>query len=512
MLNRTLVSLSFIAAALVLGGPARLDLARAAPGPEPSVPDVIDIAFAPWQSGAETIEIEGWVIATAELSVEARRLTVATIDGTFEVDVSASTAVRATGGGTMAADEIGSGHRVVIAGDVRADARIEAGEVIVEAPPPTADGEGLEIRGRVVAVLEASATTAGRTLAIIAENGAETVVELTTATRIEGSVSVQAGQHVRITARGGGDGRTAVASDLDVLAPGRPTRVRIEGGLAARAEIDGGAGDERWIVGRVAMDVDASLAAESDAVVGARVRISAGRGGDGELAAIEITGLEVSIERIEVRGTVEARGASSVTIEGVRLEIDGETSLEGDVEVGAFVSAEATLELDGRIVADRLVEITLGPVSVYFEGPIESIDLLAGTWVVADTTVTVNPLTTTITGLLPLIGLHAEVSARLEGSAVVATAIHVEADALGGLTLLDGTLIEVGGVPGTWRVLVLDIESGLEITHDVLVDTETVIDESAGAAEVGATVQIHAELTLDLSYKATAIRVVRGSA
>jgi len=466
-------------------------------------------AAQPGAGGA--IAVSGYIASSTRLSADVQRLAIASVDGTFEVDVDGSATITGPSGEPMAPDALRAGLRAAVEGMVRADARVQAGDIAASAPPPTSASGEATVRGRVLATLAAGAETAGRDLAIVADGRSEIVVAVDAESglvdadgRAIGFAALRAGQAVVL--------RTTSALTSTVRAVGgtaadaaRPTRVRFEGALRARAELADGA--ERWIVGTVLVEADAATAAGVTASVGDHLIVEAVRDGDGTLGVASALVDVRTAETIELRGTVEAMADAEVTIDGLTLAIDDATAIEGSLVVGGQAEARAVIEADGSLRAETLFGRSSAEVTVAFEGTIDHVGLLGGAWEVDGVTVNVDLLATTITGIAPLPGLHAEVSGTLSADGSVdAELIHVTVDALDGLTVLEGTLTAVGGVPGTWTLRIVDA-LGAQVSVDLAVEAETIVDESAGAATVGAEAQVTAEAALDGALTARVIRI-----
>lgn len=466
-------------------------------------------AAQPGAGGA--IAVSGFIASSTRLSVDAQRLAIASVDGTFEVDVDGSATITGPSGEPVAPEALRAGLRAAVEGTVRADARIQAQDVVASAPPPTSASGEATVRGRVLATLAAGAETADRDLAIVADGRSEIVVEVDAESGLVGAdgrsigfAALRAGQAVVLRTTGGltSTVRAVGGTAADAV---RPARVRFEGALRARVELADEA--ERWIVGTVLVDADAATAAEVTASVGDHLVVEAVRGGNGALDVASALVSAKAAETIELRGTVEAMADAAITIDGLTLAIDDATAIEGPLVVGGQAEARAVIEADGALRAEALLGRPTDVVTVAFEGTIGHVGLLGGTWEVDGVTVNVDLLATAITGLAPLPGLHAEVSGTLaaDGS-VEAEQIHVTVDALDGLTILEGTLTAAGGVPGTWTLRVIDA-LGAHVAVNLAVDAETIVDESAGAATVGAEAQVTAEAALDGALTAQVIRI-----
>jgi hypothetical protein len=239
--------------------------------------------------------------------------------------------------------------------------------------------------------------------------------------------------------------------------------------------------------------------------VGDVIKVNAERGMEGKIEASAVASLQVDLSTVEVRGTVESTSATEVVIDGIRISVDGETQVEGDLQVGSFVAVRASMEGSGELQAET-IEVRLGSeVTVQFEGEIEAMSLL--TWTVEGVACEVDLLTTVITGLAPVVGLHAEVTGTLnEDGSVEATRINIEADDLGGLERFEGKLTQVGEVPGSWTFEV-NVQGGASVSYDLLVTAETLIDEARGAARVGANAQVTASVVAEGQLDASLIRI-----
>jgi hypothetical protein len=132
--------------------------------------------------------------------------------------------------------------------------------VVAEAPetaPPAAPE--VEARGRVRAAVEGGAGTDGRDLVVMTTARGEMTAEVSAATVLlaaDGSsitfAELESGQALNVEARGSTE-LVVRAERVQVLPPGRPSRLQVEGRLKARAQAE--SGGERWIVGETSLQI-----------------------------------------------------------------------------------------------------------------------------------------------------------------------------------------------------------------------------------------------------------------
>lgn len=460
------------------------------------------------QTTAPAFSAQGWLVSTTQLDAQTRRLTCVGARGRFEIDVNAQTEVRGPGGERLSASELEAGLHIEAEGSLRADARVEAASILAAPPLPSTEGAEVQARGRIRAVLEAAPSTGGRDIVILSSASGETVIEVRAGTQIVdaegravGLAALEIGQALEI--RGRGSLEAALRAERIALLPaGRQSRLGAEGRLLARAGRPEG---EAWVVGEVSLAVPAAMALESQATVGQTVSITAEPNAEGGLSVLGLEILLRSDETLHLRGTVEARSQDRLTLDGMQIEVDAGTAIEGEVEVGSFVEVDARMGEAGGLEAISVRALLSAEVEVQFEGTIEALGL--GGWTVGGVETRIDLLGTVIVGLAPLVGLHAEVTGLLqEDGSVKATRIHVQADLRGGLSTFEGRLSEVGTIPGTWG-LVVELAGGATASYALEVDAETLIDESRGVAAVGARAQVSAEVIAEGRLDAAVIRI-----
>src|SRR5262245_1957765 len=175
------------------------------------------------------------------------------------------------------------------------------------------------------------------------------------------------------------------------------------------------------------------------ALVALLLAITACSGGSGNsLAGIEGTGF--------AQGTITGFGSIFVngiefSTAGASISIDGRNATESELRVGQVVSIAGRINDDGRtgtattVVADDQLE-----------GPVQSIDTAAGTFVAMGRTVHVDGGTSFDSGLTGLVDLHVgdvvEVSGFLDAANEI-RATRIERKAPGGEFEITGTITSV---------------------------------------------------------------------
>jgi hypothetical protein len=182
--------------------------------------------------------------------------------------------------------------------------------------------------------------------------------------------------------------------------------------------------DTLWKVDGRDFVVDASTVFVGDPAVGDFVEVRFHSDGQGHDVADRIAKEDANENEFELRGVVEAIGATSWTISGQVVLVNESTQIVGAPAVGDSVEAEGSKAPDGTLTAHKIQkEDAQDETEVEFTGKVESIS--ADTWTVAGRKLTVNDATQ-IEGD-PEVGDTVEVKANqaADGS-LTATRIHAE--------------------------------------------------------------------------------------
>lgn len=188
-----------------------------------------------------------------------------------------------------------------------------------------------------------------------------------------------------------------------------------------------------WTIGGqiFLVDADTQIGNRGGPVaVGAWVQVAAVQEGD-VLRAVRIRTID-PLSHVEVVGAIQAFDATSWTISGVQLALDGDTLIQGAPAVGLLANGGAEQQPDDSLLALRLRvkwEEFSGPhPPVTVTGVIEELppDGLTGRWVVDGHNVAVlrNTLIDQRNGLA-VVGAEVRIEGRQNGDAVVAREIVV---------------------------------------------------------------------------------------
>jgi len=232
-------------------------------------------------------------------------------------------------------------------------------------------------------------------------------------------------------------------------------------------------------------------------VVGAFVEVEGIKLPDGSLLAKSVSvegGPGGEVEKIEFRGPIQSFSSTQWVVAGKTLSITAQTVISGTPDVGAIAEVLASRQTDGTLVALKIrVQPARSEIErVEFKGIINAFS--ATQWTVGSRTVMIDA-NTTISGT-PAVGLMAEVWAIKSGTTLIATKIVVEKpepqkiEFKGAITAINGNTWTIGG-------------------KTVTVDAQTMIDESRGAAKVGAIAEVSGIMMGDGSVRAIRIQVER---
>jgi len=291
-------------------------------------------------------------------------------------------------------------------------------------------------------------------------------------TIVETLAPAEVGASVNVTARELGDGSLQAMAIVVKLDSTSPRYVCIRGYVERIAVAN-------FVVQGRIIHFDRSTQIEGEFVEGALVVVQAVYQED-MLHAVRIRVIERATNRyIPFRGEVERISNTAWLIGGQVLQIDENTVIYDDPQIGDYVKGRAKIGNDGKLLAVVIDLVT--PVSqieeITFSGPIQRLpSRLVGSWLIGGLTVLVNK-ETVIEGE-PAVGLQAEGIAIRYGQGVpVAQQITVSDSAE--LESIRGEIkrMSPGGgigrwVVGDWQVWVND-------------DTEIL-----GDPQVGATVKI----------------------
>lgn len=314
---------------------------------------------------------------------------------------------------------------------------------VLSAPPTRADDD-VEVEGVIEALGDETLTVGGFTFLV------------TGATEIEGDdgdigfEDLAVGQFVEVEGFYTADG-TLVAEEIEVEDGGDDDgdEVEVEGLITALADDGLTVGGLFFLVtDATEIEGDDGDIAFEDLAVGQFVEVEGHYDASGDLIADEI---EVEDDGdddgddsdIEVEGTIDALGASTVTVgsytflvtEGTEIEGEDDSDLTfADLAVGQFVEVEGAYGSDGTLFAIEIEVEDFDDDEIEVEGAIEalgdaSITVLGLTFGVTDATIIRRDdddepiLFTDLT-----VGLHVEVHGREESGTLIARRIEVDDD------------------------------------------------------------------------------------
>ena len=242
----------------------------------------------------------------------------------------------------------------------------------------------------------------------------------------------------------------------------------------------------------------------ADLTVGVRVDVRGRLAADGTLVAdrieVEDRGQDDDREDVEVRGTIDARTDSSLTVAGRTFALTGDTAVLGhdsrplgldDLAVGRLVEVKGAFDASGRLVATRVEVEDFADDEVELTGTIEALDadglVVAGlAFAVSDRTVVLDDVRQPIAFGALAVGMTVEIRADVTPDGVRhATRIQVE-DVIEDEVEVEAALDAVGD-----GVIVL-------IGRAFAVDSTTVVSDRSGAPigvrtlQAGDVVEVHA--------------------
>ena len=274
----------------------------------------------------------------------------------------------------------------------------------------------------------------------------------------------------------------------------QPIEVRFEGVIEALPE---GSYIGTWVVAGQGVQVTESTEIEGTPQVGVWVSVKANLYSDGSLVAIKIKVKTPKAVTVEFKATIKALPEDGLLGEWVigdhTVTVDESTQIEGDTpDVGDWAEVKAQIQADGSLLVLEIeVKDKENPPAqeVDFKGPITALPETAdytGVWTIGcchQVTVT----TSTIISGTPEVGLFVEVKALKEGpGAFVALEIVVEASpAEQNRYRFEGTVeaLPSNGLIGQWQI------NG----QPVMVDENTIIDQSNGPIGVGVKVEVEVQ-------------------
>jgi hypothetical protein len=436
------------------------------------------------------VELTGW-IATVEPDPDdayVRLLGLATRNGSLRVHVPSDADIRHWESRTpLPPEQLAAGQEIDLEAIVLPDASLEGRRLYI-LPPSTAAASLPVMRGRIMAILPGAGGDQGvlllasgaRTDQVVVGDGAD-VRDASGRPIAFGDLRV--GQYVEfeVESPGGLGIRTRI---IRLLTLPRPVRVTFEGVVYARFRPD--VMHELWMVGSVPVYIDADTQLGPEVDVGVSVLVTAERREDGQLRAIWIGTGRTEPEAVALRGRLERIDGSEWTVDGRVVDVSNAT-ITGQPVIGALVQISGYIPVGGGIVAERVDILAEGRVQVEFSGPIESVSEDGELLVVASYAVRLTPETQR-SGAAPAVGHQAWVRGY-EANPVEALFIHVDAPT-GEAVSFDGVLTETSAArPSMWAVQLFDPPG--EIVR-VQVSQDTIVDQSAGPAQPGATVTVEA--------------------
>ncbi len=401
-------------------------------------------------------------------------------------------------------------HRIRVKGEGQPGHDVEVHGVIAELIPSDTDpdhaGTMIVASGNSTHEVIVSATTEiygeGHDRSTIAADSEETPLTF---------ADLQVGDRVEVKGN--------LQSDRTILA----RRIKVEGGehhnghvkwhglIESLPDTTGQIGT--WVVAGIPVEVDANTRIEGTPEVGAWAEVKAQRQNDDSLLATKIeVRNEHPVPEVEFKGPIDSFGSETWVVRGISVTITADTRIEGTPAVGLMAEVHALVMPDRSLVAtkikvedpeehhDRFVE---------FKGRIE--EIVSDTeWLVGAVTVMLD--SQTVVEGTPAAGKIAEVKGLLQtDGSVLARKIEVkESDGHGPREVeLRGTIVSMSAVgsEGEWTIHALHGTLDMNVTFTV--DSQTIIDESHGIAQVGAYVKVEAILQTDGSLLAKRIKVKR---
>lgn len=242
-----------------------------------------------------------------------------------------------------------------------------------------------------------------------------------------------------------------------------------------------------WVVAGQMISVTADTAVDEGITVGDTVRVSGDiLPGDGTLVAVIIELLAVPDELpFEFVGVVQAQSATAWTISGIAIQIDADTQIEADIDVGDTVKVEGVILPDNTWLAREITRIAPDDATFTITGELFSMN----PWNVAGVPFTVAEWTQIEPGLE--VGNIVRVTGIIlpDGTWVAAEIVRLDGNVL--------QIIFVGTVDGIdpWVV------NGLPL----VTDDETIIEDGI---MVGDLVRVVAWIRTDGTWLATEITLL----
>ncbi|MBI2832163.1 MAG: hypothetical protein HYX79_07905 [Chloroflexi bacterium] len=186
------------------------------------------------------------------------------------------------------------------------------------------------------------------------------------------------------------------------------------------------------VLGGKMFKIDANTMLDNGLKTGVLARVEFKMQADGSLLALEIetdapdtltagTPLEPG-ENFTAGGPIQAMDSVSVTVDGRKFAIDGNTILDSGLAPGVLVRVEFVIKPDGTLLAKEVETSGIDEgVNLYFAGPIQSIGPIA--WVVGGKIFAVTATTQFDEGLAVGINANVEFIIKLDGSF---QAVHIE--------------------------------------------------------------------------------------
>lgn len=140
-----------------------------------------------------------------------------------------------------------------------------------------------------------------------------------------------------------------------------------------------------WVVNGVEILVTSNTIINGEPAVGRRAHVRANRRSDGKLVAVEISVEKADTpeppEEVQLSGVVEKREGDDVwIIAGTKVRVDGDTHVDGDLKIGAFVDVDGVRESSSTIRALKITVVEVCADPVPFQGRIVSFG--SNAWVI----------------------------------------------------------------------------------------------------------------------------------
>jgi len=419
------------------------------------------------------------------------------------------------------------GDRVEVKGESLPDGSVLAYSIQVESDGMP--GHRVEVRGVVAELIPSDSDPGHAGTMIVASGDVTSTVVVSTTTEIFGEKHdgngkmALASSNMRLTFADlqVGD-RVEVKGELQGDGSLFAHWVKVEGGEHHNGEVEFRGRIESlpgtpdyvgvWVVAGISVQIDANTRIVGTPVAGAWAEVKAARQNDGSLLATKIeVRNEHPVSEVEFKGPINSFGPEYWVVRGITISITTTTQIIGSPAVGLVAEVHAEVMPDRSLVAtrikvhepeehhDRFVE---------FKGRIQSFSDTE--WLVRGVTVLIDAQTA-IEGT-PEVGKMAEVKGILQvDRTVLARKIEVkDSEGHGPKEVeLRGTIVSMPatGFVGQWTVHAL--RGTLEMNVAFNADSQTIVDESHGVAQVGAFVEVHAVTQPDGSLLAKRIKVKR---